>query len=303
MPALSGNMQGLINCLLNDNYKVAKQYARCCLLEDKTQKNENFVKKQLEKMNNYSNLINTPDNISKLVYIERPYEELKVDRIYISNREKSVVDDIVRKYTIAKKLEELDIPYRNATLLYGESGTGKTTFARYVAYVMKLPLIYLNFSTLIDSLLGGTSKNIKSVFDFCRNNDCVLMLDEIDCVASTRNTRNDVAESNRITISLMQELDRISNDLIIIGATNIVDSLDPAVLRRFSTTHKVEFLNLAERKQLVEKYFASLHSVDSITIEVKDEEKEELAKTYLKQNELVEAIINTISKIILKSIT
>ena len=48
-------------------------------------------------------------------------------------------------------------------VFYGPSGTGKTTFGRYMAYKFDLPFCYIKFSTLVDSLICGTSKNIAKI--------------------------------------------------------------------------------------------------------------------------------------------
>lgn len=77
-------------------------------------------------------------------------------------------------------MSEYGIPYLNSTLISGIPGTGKTEFAKYVAYRLDLPYAYLNFSYLIDSYLGKTAQNLRKVFDYCKGQKCVLMLDEVD---------------------------------------------------------------------------------------------------------------------------
>ena len=52
--------------------------------------------------------------------------------------------------------------------IYGEPGTGKTEFAKYVAFKLGVPYAYLNFSYLIESYMGKTAQNLQKVFDFCK---------------------------------------------------------------------------------------------------------------------------------------
>lgn len=211
------------------------------------------------------------------------------ERIYVSEREQKIVKLIAKKHFVAEKMKSLKIQYLNSVLLYGESGTGKTTFARYIGYKFKLPFLYLNFSNLIDSRLGKTAGNIAKVFDYIRANNCVLFMDEIDAIGSLRGF-DDVKEMSRVVISLMQELDRLSNDIIVIGATNLYDKLDPALIRRFSIKYEIKYLNRDEREELIKKF------MNSVDITMPNDIISTLSKKYEKQNELVEAIIDWIAE-------
>lgn len=158
------------------------------------------------------------------------------------------------------------------------------------------PFLYLNFSRLIDSHLGATSKNIGLVFDYIRGNDCVLMLDEIDCIGYSRtNAQNDVTEMQRVTIGLMQDLDRLSNDVVVIGATNLYNCLDKALVRRFAVKHEVLYLNRCEREKLVRSYLSS------VGMEMPENTINELCEKHQKQAELIDAVVNWIADYILQN--
>ena len=64
---------------------------------------------------------------------------------------------------------------------------------------------------------------------------------------------NDVGEMNRIVIALMQELDKLPNNVIIVGTTNRFDRLDPALIRRFPIQYEVQKLSPEEACALAEK--------------------------------------------------
>lgn len=111
--------------------------------------------------------------------------------------------------------------------------------ARYIAYKAELPFVYVRFSNLLDSYLGKTQENVGRIFDYARANPCVLCFDELDAIGGKRGDRADVSEMSRVTIALMQELDRMHNKTIIIATTNRFDKLDPALIRRLPYQHEM----------------------------------------------------------------
>ena len=181
-------------------------------------------------------------------------------RYYLSPREKSVYEHIRKINKVSHRLHALNIRYINATLLYGESGVGKTMFGRYLAYKMGLPYVYINLAMTVDSKLGQTSQNLMSVFRDLKGVPCVLMLDEVDAIAEKRADKTDSAgkEVNRMVITLMQEFDCLPSDVVVLAATNRLDSLDPAFTRRFSLTHEVVRLTKEEMLTLAERFLSDV---------------------------------------------
>lgn len=111
------------------------------------------------------NFLELPFDVKGLAEMEDVSISFNENRYFLSKREKEVFENICRMRKVNQKLTELNIRYLNATMLYGESGTGKTTFGRYVAYKMGLPFCAVKFSGLINSYMGSTAKNIKKGFD------------------------------------------------------------------------------------------------------------------------------------------
>lgn len=255
---LTNNQQQLIKAVSENNMQQAKKCAIACVVEDTTQKNAWFCRKYKQILESSGgNMIELPYDLKSILCVEDVSNSFKEGRYYLSDREKSIYENIVRMKKVNDRLMEMGIPYLNSTLLYGESGTGKTTFGRYVAYKIGLPFCYLNFSNLVDSYMGHTSKNISKAFNYAISNPCVFMLDEIDCISIRRSDSSGGGTSGemaRITISLMQEFDKLTNDIVVIGATNRMDRIDEALLRRFSLKHEVKPLNREEKKELVCKF-------------------------------------------------
>ena len=212
--------------------------------------------------------IELPEDIARYVEIES-CEDFNVNRYFITQTQIDIINDIERNGHLVEELKEFNVSYVNTTLLFGPTGTGKTSFARFVAHSLNKDFAYLNFSSLLDGGFGNTERNISKVFRYMTGLDCIFMIDEIDCIATSRTTSsNDTLKS--ITIALMQELDYCKSHnpkAIILAATNVVDNLDPALLSRFSIKKEIPLLNNEEKLGFVCKYLLDLdvpYNIDQI---------------------------------------
>ena len=293
MAGLDQNMLTLIECLAKNKIQDAKNAAIQCCENDTTKKNKIEIRyyQQLLKNGN-TNFMELPVMLQSLMRME-DVSNFREDRYYLGKTQKRLFEQICRGRKVTDKLMEYGIPYRNSSIIYGTPGTGKTEFARYVAYKLGLPYTYLNFSHLIDSLMGKTAQNLQKVFDFCKGQQCVLMLDEIDCIGINREKGSGSnAEMGRITITLMQCLDDLIDGQIVLAATNRKDVLDDALIRRFQ--NKIEFTIFEQKEELqMIKNF-----VDSIDVMEMDEELIEYAKEGHTQSETIDHLVKKLIQIV-----
>ena len=294
--ALTECQKRLIEAVYKSDLHTAKKAALACVAEDTSKKNEWWCGVYQKYLSNTPTFLAVPPNLEHMLVSEDLSQTFQEDRYFLSEREQALYNHIARMRTANEELSRRNIRYMNSALLYGPSGTGKTTFGQYLAYQMKLPFVYLNFSSLVDSLMGKTSQNISRAFRFIKENACVFMIDEIDTIS----TRRDKAgtgpdnEMTRITVTLMQELDKLSNEHIVLAATNRIDMIDEALLRRFSKKHEVQILNETEKFQMVTKY------LDAVDVSYGPEN----VKVYCDQNpqKPQSQIINEVNEAIVHSI-
>ena len=288
---LNENVKNLIRSVVDNDLPKAKTYANIIVTNETSASNQYFCKTIKNKLETQHNFIELPYDIKGILKMEDVSTSFNEKRYFLTDREKKIFEQIEMSNNTNKKLTEMGIRYLNSTLLYGESGTGKTTFGKYVAYKLGLPFSYLNFSQCITSALGGTSKNIEKVFDYVSKQKCVLMLDEVDAIGIKRG-KEDLGEMSRIVIGLMQSFDLLENDVIVIGATNRKDMIDEALIRRFSIIHEVKKLNNNNAYNLIINY------LDDLKIGYDDDDILEYVETHHKQSEILKDIVKNIIKMI-----
>lgn len=133
----------------------------------------------------------------------------------------------------------------------GPPGTGKTICAEAIANALGRRLLLVRYAELESLWAGETPKNVAAVFRRAREERAVLFFDEADALASRRSTsaQDGFARESNTTISvLLQELERY--DGVVIFATNLAASFDPAFERRIRTHVLFEMPGAEEREQI-----------------------------------------------------
>ncbi len=146
------------------------------------------------------------------------------------------IERFLEEHTHGDSIRNAGLTVPNRLLLSGPPGNGKTTLAGAIANALDLPLLVLDFSAVLSSFMGETGAKIAKVFRGLVNTPCVLFVDEMETVLSERSgagKSNDVGEIARVVSSLLLEIDRLSDHVVFIGATNHPEMLDRAVVRRF----------------------------------------------------------------------
>ena len=131
--------------------------------------------------------------------------------------------------------------------LYGPPGTGKTRFVRHLAEASSLNLAEYRASDLLDRWVGASEQNIRQMFEDCDRPDTLLLLDEADSLISDRSSARQSWEVNQVN-ELLKRLEGF--DGLFVASTNLMDRLDPAVMRRLDFKIHFGWLKADQRWRL-----------------------------------------------------
>lgn len=175
------------------------------------------------------------------------------------------IDQLFLPKTISKKIKTLEVQYRNRELLkirglqavnrillIGEPGGGKTSLAKQISIDLGLKMDEHSISSIIDSALGGTGKQIHNIFSGTSSE--LLFLDEFDAIGASRKQSNDLGEMNRVVNVLLQEMDNLNPDTFLVAATNFPKRLDSAILRRFPVIIKLPRPDFEDRVRYMQQF-------------------------------------------------
>ena len=143
--------------------------------------------------------------------------------------------------------------------LYGEPGTGKSLYARYLANKLGIEVVLKRASDLISKYIGETEQNIANAFAEAKNKGAMLIFDEADSFLQNRQNANrswEIAQVNEM-LTWME-----SHEYPFVCTTNLLATLDEASLRRFTFKIKFDFLT-PEQVNYGINHFFGIQEVDS----------------------------------------
>jgi len=168
------------------------------------------------------------------VYVEIPNVRWS-DIGGLENVKREIMEAVEWPLKYPHVFEKLGIRPPRGILLYGPPGTGKTLLAKAVATESEANFIAVKGPEVLSKWVGESEKAIRLIFSRARQAaPCIIFFDEIDSIAPVRGVGiSDSGVTERIVNQLLTEMDGIqaTKDVVVIGATNRPDILDPALLR------------------------------------------------------------------------
>jgi transitional endoplasmic reticulum ATPase len=165
----------------------------------------------------------------------------------------------------------LGIEAPKGLLLFGPPGTGKTLIARAVANETDAYFTHINGPEIINKFYGESEARLREIFDTASNNaPSIIFLDEIDAISPKRESVNGDVEK-RVVAQLLALMDGLKDrgQVIVIGATNIPNAIDPALRRpgRFDREIEIGIPDQKGRLQILQVYTRDMPLDDSVDLE------------------------------------
>lgn len=151
--------------------------------------------------------------------------------------------------------KRLGISPPRGVLLHGPPGTGKTLLAKAVATETDSYFISVSGPEFMSKFYGESEQRIREFFDEAKENaPSIIFIDEIDSIAPKRSEVTGEVE-RRVVAQLLSNMDGLSDrgDVVVIGATNRVNALDPAIRRggRFDREIEIGIPNRHDREEII----------------------------------------------------
>ena len=169
-----------------------------------------------------------------------------------------------------KRYTEKGAKLHKGVLLYGAPGTGKTLLARAIAGESGTAFLYCTGSSFDEMFVGVGAKRVRQLFEEARKHTpCIIFIDEIDTLLSKSRRYGQEHGSSRSTINqMLSAMDGFqkSDNIMVIGATNHEDALDPAAVRpgRFDKKIHVPKPDVNGRASIFEIYLDKIDRDEKI---------------------------------------
>ena len=226
----------LVKMIGNKYYVQARELVEKMAEQERQNGREQSARKLEVSLINWTNakLVELPSSVKNLIWSEEASFDL--EDLYLSEDIMTEVQLFIKERKNSEKLKDAGLTARSRILLAGPPGNGKTSLAEALARQLDMPFLSVKLNEIIGSHMGDTSSRLGKIFEYAQFNNCLVLLDELDCLGSKRSMGGEGAdkERNSIVNTLLTNLDHIPDGSIIVGGTNFPEAIDGALERRFN---------------------------------------------------------------------
>jgi len=205
------------------------------------------------------------------VYIQST-EGIRFSDVAGEDEAKELLTEIVDYLHNPERYAEIGANIPKGALLVGPPGTGKTLLAKAVAGEANVPFFSISGSEFVEMFVGMGAAKVRDLFKQANEKaPCIVFIDEIDTIGKKRDGVNGLGgndEREQTLNQLLTEMDgfNAAKGVIILGATNRPDSLDPALLRpgRFDRRIPVELPDLKGRVEILKVHAKKVRMGDNV---------------------------------------
>ncbi|WP_313131105.1 ATP-dependent metallopeptidase FtsH/Yme1/Tma family protein [Anaerocolumna sp.] len=197
-----------------------------------------------------------------------------LDQVAGNAEAKLMVEDVIGFIKNPEKYSSVGAKMPKGLLFYGPPGTGKTLMAKAIAGEANVPFYAMSGSDFVQMYVGVGASRIRNLFKKAKKNEkAVIFIDEIDAIGKKRarslSASND--ERDQTLNALLTEMSGFheNSGIIVIGATNRLDTLDEALLRpgRFDRQIEIGLPDINARKKILSLYAKSKPLSDDVDLE------------------------------------
>lgn len=202
---------------------------------------------------------------------KRPNVKLS-DVVGIEEDLKLEIIEIIDFIKNPEKFKKLGAKSPKGILMTGAPGVGKTLLAKAIANEAGVDFYYRSASDLENPYVGMSAKTVKNLFkEARRSKNAIIFIDEIDSIGSRQSKQVGKVDTGIIN-AMLTEMDGFeeNENIVVIGATNHPDKLDPAMLRegRFDRKVAIPLPNVKGRQEILEFYTKNKKMADDVDLKI-----------------------------------